>query len=140
MIRWHFLNILYRSRSHLIHLIKRCHAPPLEHFNKLHKNFGSTCRIVHRTVMIIQRYSESLGNGIQFKSIQIGQKHTSQTDRIHNRRIALDSLTHTILLDKTHVKVRIMCNHNTPLAKLHELRENIFNHRCIDHHIISNGC
>ena len=33
-----------------------------------------------------------------------------------------------------------MGNHNTTITKFHKFWKNILDHRCIDHHIVSNRC
>ena len=38
--------------------------------------------------------------------------------------------------DKTHIKISIMCHHNSILAEFHKLRQNLMNHRRIQYHIV----
>ena len=54
MVRRHLLNIFHRGGCHLIDLIKRCHTTFLKHRNKFHKNLCSTCRIIDRTMVVIE--------------------------------------------------------------------------------------
>ena len=85
-------------------------------------------------MVIFQGYAQRFCNRIQLKTVQIRKQDTRQGNRIHNRRLAWNIQPLTVFLDKTHIEIGIMGNHNTSLAEFHKFRKNVCNDRCINHH------
>ena len=90
--------------------------------------------------MMVQRHSDSLGNRIQFESVQCRQKKTCHTNRIHICILLRQPLSFAVFYNKTHIKVRIMGHHDSSCTKFKELRKYCLNIRCIHNHGIINTC
>ena len=136
MVGGRFLHQLHTVRTHGVDLFQSRHTLFCEHRDKLFKNPGSTLRIIHRTMMIVQGNPQGLGNGIQGVLGLVGQKHSGNPHGIHAGKLCGKSLPCRIFPDKAHIKTRIVSNQHTILREFQEPRKHLFNRRRIRHHIV----
>ena len=88
--------------------------------------------------MVFQWDIQCLCNGIEFKTIQVRQQNSGKSHCIYDRKLSLYPLILAVFLNKTHIKFRIVGNHDRTLAELHKFRQNLLNLRCVNDHIILN--
>ena len=136
MIRRQLLNRIDRDCTLFIQLIKVYNASLFAHLDKLDENLCRTCRIIHRTMMIIKRHTYCLGNRIQLETIQCRKEKSCHTHRIHCGKRIRKAKTLTIFLNKSSIKPGIVSHKNRTLTKFQKLWKHHFNRRCIQHHAV----
>ena len=114
--------------------------PALEHLDKFDKDLCRTCGIIHRTVMVLQRHTDRLCNRIELVAVELRQQKTRHRDRIRYGKVTREMQILTVFLDKAHIKLRIVCHHDTAFAEFHKLRQNLPDQRCVHHHVVTDAC
>ena len=140
MVGRQFPDSIYRDSSLLIQHI---HIPDItlfQHLYKFHKNLRSTCSIIYCPVMIFQRNTNCFCYCIQLKSVQCRKQETGHTYCIYISKIMFNSQSVTVFHNKSHIKIRIVRNHNRALAEFKEFRKHFLDSRGIhDHTVIDTG-
>ena len=122
---------------HLIDLIEIPNISCFEHLNKFHKDLRCAGCVIHRTVMMVKRHIQCLGNCVQFKFIKSRKKKSCHSHRISYRKVRRNIHTTAVFLDKSRIKRGIVGNQPTALTELQEIRQNFFDGRCADDHLIT---
>ena len=136
MVRWKLAHSLLRYFSLRIQVIQSQNIALLQHFYEFHENFRRTAGIVHRTVMVFQRYADRLRNGIQLETVEARQQETRHGDGVRRCKFPLDPLQDAVVLDKAHIERSIVGNHNGSLTELQEFRQHRFDVRRVKNHVV----
>ncbi len=89
--------------------------------------------------MMIQRHSDSLCDRIQLKTGQIRQEQLRHGNRVHVGFRSGEPLLPAGLDDKTHIKIRVVRNHDRAPAERKELRQHMVNRRRVQDHLVIDG-
>ena len=131
MIRRCFTDIIRTCPAQLINRIQIMCTFFQQHRNKFLKNFSRCLRIIYRTMMVFQRYTDCLCHMIQCKLGKLWQQHSCHGKRIHMSICIRQLQFPRIFLNKTGIKRSIVRYQYTAFAKGKKLRQNLIDRRCI---------
>ena len=89
--------------------------------------------------MMIQRHSDSLCDRIQLKTGQIRQEQLRHGNRVHVGFRSGEPLLPAGLDDKTHIKIRVVRDHDRAPAERKKLRQHKVNCRRVQNHLVIDG-
>ena len=137
MISRHLADGTLIGFSHLVDLIKIKSILIFEHLNKFHEDLCGTGRIVHRPVMMIQGNVQCFCHGIQLEFIEGRQQDPRHGNGVSHREIRDDFHAPAVFLNESCIKRSIVGDQHTAFTELQEFRQNIFDHRRINDHLIA---
>ncbi len=128
-----------RHAALFVQLIQIIDIHVLQHLHKAHEDLRRTAGVIHRPVVMLQGHINGLGNRIQLESGQVRQQKLRHGDRINIGEFPFNALVRAGLLDKAHVEIRIVGDHNSPFAEPQEIRQDLCDRRRILDHIVADA-
>ena len=86
--------------------------------------------------MVLQRYFQCLRDRIQLETVELRHQHSCQGNRIDYGKSLLNALPFAVRLDKSHIKRRIVCDHHASFREFQEFRQDFFDCRGVQYHVV----
>ena len=136
MVRRTLADLIHGSTTQLIDSIQRCNISLLKHLDKFHKNLCRTSGIIDCPMMVLKGYFQCFCNRIQLKTVQLRHQHPCKCYGIDNRKFFFNALPFAVCFDKSHIKRCVVCDHHASFRKFQELRQDFFDCRSVEHHVV----
>ena len=91
-------------------------------------------------MVIIKGNIKIIGDILKTESLLVMQKHSCPVQCIYNTWRVFQPLIFSLLVDKSHIKLGIMCYNCSILTEFQKFRQYSFNFVSIPYHIICNIC